>query len=78
VRLPEEAALAAVVTEYERTSGELKVEWTKVSGPGAVAFEAPSSLSTAATFSARGTYVLRVLVRVDALTASDTIEVVAE
>ena len=78
VRLPEEAALAAVVTEYERAAGALRVEWTRVSGPGAVAFETPSSLSTAATFSARGTYVLRVLVRVDALTASDTIEVVAE
>ncbi|MFD0893583.1 DUF1349 domain-containing protein [Luteolibacter ambystomatis] len=33
--------------------------WTKVSGPGTVAFGTPAALNTTATFSANGTYVVR-------------------
>ena len=43
----------------------LSFNWTKISGPGTVTFANASALQTTATFSATGTYVLR-------LTASDT------
>jgi RHS repeat-associated protein len=44
---------------------QVSQQWTKISGPGTVTFSAPNSPLTNATFSAAGTYVLR-------LTASDT------
>ena len=44
--------------------GKLTISWTTVSGPGDVAFADASAAATAATFSAAGSYVLR-------LTASD-------
>lgn len=43
----------------------LTISWTKVSGPGNVTFTNPAGLSTSASFSAAGNYVLR-------LTASDS------
>ena len=46
--------------------------WTKVSGPGTVTFSAPTSLSTTASFSASGSYVLRLTASDGALSASDT------
>ncbi len=46
-------------------SGSLTTTWSVVSGPGTVTFGNPNSLATTATFSAPGTYVLR-------LTADDT------
>jgi fibro-slime domain-containing protein/RHS repeat-associated protein len=46
-------------------SGALTTRWSKVSGPGAITFGDAQQLSTSVTFSADGTYVLR-------LTASDT------
>jgi hypothetical protein len=45
--------------------GNLQVIWTKVSGPGNVTFSDPAILNPVATFSASGTYVLR-------LTANDS------
>ncbi|HEU4333781.1 MAG TPA: LamG-like jellyroll fold domain-containing protein, partial [Candidatus Eisenbacteria bacterium] len=45
-------------------SGSLTALWTKVSGPGTVAFGSPATATTAATFGSDGVYVLR-------LTASD-------
>jgi DUF1680 family protein len=51
-RRDEEAA------EPEPTGPEPVVEWRKVSGPGDVAFEDPTSLVTTAGFSAPGAYVL--------------------
>lgn len=38
---------------------QLRIRWVKASGPGAVNFEDPTALETAATFSAPGDYVLR-------------------
>ena len=49
--------------------------WTKVSGPGTVTFSAPTALSTTASFSASGAYVLRLTVSDGALTASDDVSV---
>jgi len=45
-------------------AGSLTVAWSKFSGPGTVTYSAPAQADTDATFSASGTYVLR-------LTASD-------
>ncbi len=63
VKLPAAAPLAGAATEIPANPG-ISLSWSKVSGPGDVAFANPSSAATTATFSAWGTYVLR-------LTATD-------
>ena len=47
-----------------------------MSGPGTVTFANPAALSTTATFSAAGTYVLRLSVSDSLLTATDDVTVV--
>ena len=47
--------------------------WSKVSGPGTVTFGNPNAVDTTATFSAAGTYVLRLSVTDSALTATDEV-----
>lgn len=49
--------------------------WSIVSGPAAVTFSAPSALTTAATFTAEGTYTLRLMASDSALSASDEVVV---
>jgi hypothetical protein len=49
--------------------------WSMQSGPGTFAFVDPQSLSTSATFSAAGTYVLELLADDGELAASDTVTV---
>jgi len=58
------AILAGQANDDGLPQDTLTATWTKVSGPGTVTFSAPSSATGQATFSAAGTYVLR-------LTASD-------
>src|SRR5206468_10424399 len=58
------------------TPPALTATWSKVSGPGAVAFSNPNGLSTSATFSAAGTYVLRLTAYDGALSASDDVTIV--
>lgn len=55
--------------------GVLTVNWTRVSGPGTVTFTAPSATSTTATFSASGTYILRLTASDGALSTSDDVSV---
>ncbi|HEY3547196.1 MAG TPA: Ig-like domain-containing protein [Propionicimonas sp.] len=58
IELPAVAALHATATD----DGQRQVMtylWAKFSGPGTVAFSAPTALDTTATFGAPGTYVLR-------------------
>ena len=55
--------------------GTLTTAWTKVSGPGAVTFNTPSQPVTTATFSAMGTYVLRLSVSDSQLSANDEVSV---
>ncbi len=62
--LPEPIPLAASVADPDSQPGALRVKWARVSGPGGVWFEPPFSVSTRATFTVAGTYVL-------ACTASD-------
>lgn len=47
--------------------------WSKVSGPGNVVFDAPTSLSSTVTFDAPGTYVLRLIATDTEGTASDDV-----
>jgi PA14 domain/K319L-like, PKD domain len=68
ITLPSSATLSGSATDDGLPSppAQLTRTWTKVSGPGTVTFANPSAASTTATFSAAGTYVLR-------LTASDSV-----
>lgn len=51
----------------------LSVQWSKVSGPGNVAFSQPNSASTNATFSVVGNYVLELRASDSMLTSTDTV-----
>ncbi len=62
IRLPAAAVLSPTLSE---TAGPLTTPlllWTRVSGPGTVAFGNASSANTTASFSTAGTYVLRLAV----------------
>jgi RHS repeat-associated protein len=66
VTLPHAANLVGAVNDDGLPEGgSISVQWAKISGPGTVAFSAPDRVTTNATFSDTGTYVLR-------LTASDS------
>jgi chitodextrinase len=65
ITLPNAAALSGWVTDDGLPAEVLTVTWSKMSGPGTVTFTDANAAITTATFSAGGTYVLR-------LTASDT------
>jgi len=71
VCLPGPAALEGSLTYGSQNPGGVTLLWTRVSGPGTVNFSAPNSEFTSATFSALGTYVLR-------LTATGTVSVFDE
>jgi hypothetical protein len=65
VTLPNSATLNGTVTDDGLPSGSsLTSVWSKTSGPGTVSFTDPNAQDTSASFSAAGSYVLR-------LTASD-------
>ncbi len=55
--------------------GAVTITWSQVSGSGAVTFGDPSAVDTTATFSAPGTYVLRLTADDGALTASDEVTI---
>ncbi|MBN1269718.1 MAG: hypothetical protein JXB04_09035, partial [Kiritimatiellae bacterium] len=59
-------------------SGTLTSLWSKVSGPGDVTFDDSSAEDTSASFSAAGTYVLRIEADDGALTGSDTVTITVE
>lgn len=79
ITLPESASLRGAVTDDGRPDppGRLTTKWSKVSGPGNVDFADPSAVLTTATFSAEGTYILRLEVNDGELDASDTLVVTA-
>jgi hypothetical protein len=54
------------------------VTWSTVSGPGTATFADPSAAATTATFSAPGTYVLRLTASDGELSASDDVTVVVD
>jgi hypothetical protein len=54
------AILHAYVFPGSLSIGSVTVQWTKVSGPGSVTFTAPANKDTDASFTASGTYELRI------------------
>ncbi|HYG74467.1 MAG TPA: nucleoside hydrolase-like domain-containing protein [Planctomycetota bacterium] len=67
-------ALDATVTD-DGQPGPLTVKWSQASGPGTATFANVSAIDTTATFSAPGTYVLRLTASDGANTASDDVSV---
>ncbi|HEV3007674.1 MAG TPA: PA14 domain-containing protein [Burkholderiales bacterium] len=77
INLPSTALLTGTATDdgLPNPPGAMTRNWTKVSGPGTVTFSAPTALTTTASFSTSGFYVLRLTVSDGALTASDDVTV---
>ncbi len=59
----------------KKGSAPVKTTWSKVSGPGAVAFADAGAQTTSATFSAVGDYVLRLTASKGSLSGSSTLNV---
>jgi hypothetical protein len=77
VTLPNSASLSGTATDdgLPNPPGTLTTTWSQVSGPGTVTFGDASSLSTTASFSDPGTYVLRLTANDSALQSSDDLTV---
>jgi hypothetical protein len=77
VTRPTAAALAGSVTDdgLPAPPGLVTAAWSKVTGPGTVAFADAAAASTTATFSAAGSYVLRLTGDDGALTVTDDVTV---
>jgi hypothetical protein len=75
ITLPATAALTGTATDDGNPNppGALAASWTKISGPGTVTFSPVTALTTTASFSIAGTYVLRLSVCDGAACASDDV-----
>src|SRR5262249_31429664 len=71
------ASLDGTITDDGQPNppGVTTASWTKVSGPGTVTFGNASAVDTTATFSATGTYVLRLTASDSVLSTSDDIQI---
>jgi hypothetical protein len=76
ITLPAAANLNGAAADDGLPTGSLTTTWTLLSGPAPVSFGNPANLSTSATFSAAGTYTLRLSASDSALAASDDIVIV--
>jgi hypothetical protein len=70
ITLPATATLAGTATDDGLPAGSLSTTWTKATGPGTVTFSNAAVVNPAASFSAAGTYVLRLTATDSALTTS--------
>jgi adenosine/AMP kinase len=77
ITLPAAANLSGTVTDdgLPNPPATVTVTWSKDSGPGTVTFANPAAKVTTATFSAAGTYVLRLTASDSALSASATVTI---
>ncbi|MBN9425418.1 MAG: PASTA domain-containing protein [Burkholderiales bacterium] len=77
ITLPAQASLQGTATDdgLPNPPGALTLLWTKISGPGTVSFGNASAAVTTASFSAAGTYVLRLTANDSALSASADVTV---
>ncbi len=76
ISLPASAGLDGTVSDDGLPSGaSVASSWSKVSGPGTVTFGNSAAVDTTASFSASGTYVLRLTASDAMLTASDDVTV---
>lgn len=78
ITLPDAAKLSGNACDDGFPRGAaLALSWSKISGPGEVAFAKPNSPVTDATFTVAGTYVLRLTASDSEHTASDEVTVTA-
>ena len=77
ITLPSSANLNGTATDdgLPNPPASLTITWSKVSGPGTVAFGNVNSLNTTAGFSVAGTYVLRLSANDSLLTTTDDLTV---
>jgi hypothetical protein len=77
ITLPAGASLAGSVSDDGRPNppAAVTVTWSKGSGPGTVTFGNASAVSTTATFSTAGTYVLRLTANDGALATTDSVQI---
>jgi hypothetical protein len=77
ITLPNTASLSGSASDdgLPNPPGALTYTWSKVSGPGTVAFSATGSLSTTASFSATGSYLLRLVASDSELTGTGTVTI---
>jgi hypothetical protein len=77
ITLPAQASLSGTVTDdgLPNPPGVVTTTWSKVSGPGTVTFANANALSTTATFSVAGVYVLRLTASDSALSGSDDVTI---
>ncbi len=77
ITLPNTATLSATASDdgLPNPPGAITLQWSKLSGPGAVTFGAPTALVTSASFSQPGTYTLRLTASDGALSASGDVTV---
>jgi hypothetical protein len=77
VTLPATLTLTGAVTDDGLpTPSTLTITWSRTSGPGSVTFSPASAASTTVSFSAAGTYVLRLTASDGVLSAYDEVQVV--
>ncbi|HWC29074.1 MAG TPA: LamG-like jellyroll fold domain-containing protein, partial [Dehalococcoidia bacterium] len=80
ITLPATASLDGAVSDdgLPDPPGQLTTTWSKVSGPGTVSFGNASQVDTSASFSAAGSYVLRLSASDGALTTTDDVAVTVQ
>jgi RHS repeat-associated protein len=70
------AVLTGIVNDDGQPPGSsLTYLWTKISGPGNVSFSSPTALTTTATFSEAGVYILRLTASDSELSGTDDVRV---
>src|SRR5262249_43769371 len=72
ITLPSTATLSGTVTDPCLPACTVTVKWSMASGPGTVTFGNAAALSTTATFSTAGTYVLQLAASEGTLSSSST------
>ncbi len=78
IQLPNSASLNGTVSDDGLPGAGLSTSWSKVSGPGTVSFGNAGNVDTTASFSAAGTYVLRLTADDSELAASDDVQIVVD
>ena len=73
ITLPATITLNGTATDDGLPTGILTTTWSKVSGPGTVTFANSAALSTTASFSQAGSYMLQLTANDSVLSSSDTI-----
>lgn len=77
ITLSSSASLDGAVTDdgLPNPPGTVTTTWSKVSGPGTISFGNPNAVDTSASFSAAGSYVLRLTANDSLLSSSDEVSI---